>query len=90
MLTEPTKYLSHLFNYVQTCVASPQSFMPCNSFWAVSYLFGFILSLIVFIKTLHFLYIERKEWKAFLERQEERAKVADEETMAKYVWNGDH
>jgi len=82
-------YLSYLYNLSIYCSSHPVGWIGCNSFWGIVYLTAIVSLFIFCYKLVRFILKERRDWQNFIKRQEERAKIADKDTMEKHVWNGE-
>ena len=88
-ISEFTAFINFYYEYSNYCIAHPVSWVGCGKFWGIVYLSVITVLLYVCYKLIRFIYRERKVWNDFIKRQEERAKVADEETMSNHKWNAD-
>ncbi|MDO9232971.1 MAG: hypothetical protein Q8N02_05270 [Methylotenera sp.] len=88
-----TEFLALLANYYDFslyCSAHQVGWVGCNKFWGVIYLSTILILFIVCYKLVFKLLRQRKEWQAYSAKKAEREKIADPETMANHVWNGDY
>lgn len=90
LLGEFLNYLVSLFNFSVFCAAQPMRFIGCGKFWGVCFILAEALLFLFCIYLVHKILRERAEWREYLKRKEQREKIADAETMAKYTWNGDY
>lgn len=82
-------YIFFLYDYSDYCLVHSVGWVGCNKFWGVVYLVSILICLTVFILCLISLVKSHLEFKRYLARKAERAKVADSETMARHIWNGE-
>lgn len=87
--TEFLALLAHYYDFSLYCSAHQVGWIGCNKFWGVVYLLSISTLFIICYKLVFKILRERREWHYYLRRKADREKIADAETMANHVWNGD-
>lgn len=87
-----SEFSQHIFSIYQRfygCFQVDDPDFQCQQMMGLTYLWAIFILFIFFVFKTRQILTERREWLTYLKRKEQRAAVADSETMAKHVWRGD-
>jgi hypothetical protein len=81
--------IKDIYYYSEFCATHMHFTTGCSRFIGFCYLLVTFIGSIIWFKVAFSLWREHQQYKAYIQRLQEREKIADPETMAKYVWNGE-
>lgn len=89
LLNQWFKYGKNLLGYLEGCLFSSFNNPTCAPFWTAVAFTSIALSVLLMAWSMSKIYKYLMAVKAERKRQEDAARIADEETMEKYRWRGE-